>query len=72
MVADSAVALDGFSTSPPTMNARPLHSIAKVTELMWLLADAGESCASVAVVAGPSVQNRFRGYPVTSGGRETC
>lgn len=65
MVADSAVALGGFSTSLPTMNARPQHSIAKVTELMWLLADAGESCAFVSVVAGPSMQNRFQGYPVT-------
>lgn len=46
------------------MNARPLHSIAKVTELMWLLADAGESCASVSVVAELSMQSRFRGYPV--------
>lgn len=70
MVADSAVALDGFSTSPPTMNARPLHSIAKGIELMWLLADAGESCASAAVVAGPSMQNRFRGYPVER--MDTC
>lgn len=64
MAADSAMALDEFSTSLRIMNAHPLHSIAKAIELMSLPAADVESCAFVFVAVVLLMQIHFREFPV--------
>jgi len=61
--ADWAGQPGGYSTWPPTRNARRPHSIATRLGLEWPPAGDAGSCASVAAAAALSEQIHFQGCP---------